>query len=197
MSTRINFTIKQTDGEWQKIKARLKPLTKDPRAKVGIVGAQASQTKGKLSLPEVAAVHEFGSPKNRIPERSFIRSTLDANKADYINLIRPLLVLLLEGKLTVKRLLGLWGAKAASDVKGRLLRGTPIPPPLSKQTVKERLARAKAQQQQGTKPSKLRDSSGRFLSLKGTGMRPLVDTGQLVAAISWEVAMEGTEAPQP
>lgn len=197
MSAKITLTIRKgSDKEWAALKARLKPLTKDPRAKVGVVGAGASRKQGKLTMPELAAVHEFGSPKNRIPERSFIRSTLDSKQSEYAQLLRPLLGQLLDGLLNVKKLLGIWGAKAASDVKGRLLRGAPIPPPLSKTTLAERKKKALARQQKKGPNAKLRDSQGKFLSLKGVGLRPLIDEGQLVASLSWEVQMSGVEAVQ-
>lgn len=190
----ITFTFKQNDAVWKDLKKRLKPLTQDPRAKVGVVGAQAAESRGKMNMAELAAVHEFGSPKNRIPERSFIRSTLTANKEAYIALLRPLLVQLLDGTMVVKRLLGLWGIQAAADVKGRLIRGAPIPPPLSKTTIELRKKKAKQRsEQKGDK--KLRTADGRFLSLKGVGMRPLIETGQLVASISYDVQMTGVERP--
>lgn len=195
MKNRITFSFKSDDAVWKDLKKRLKPLTQDPRAKVGVVGQRAEESRGKINMAELAAVHEFGSPKNRIPERSFIRSTLDAEKENYAALLRPLLTQLLDGRLVVKKLLGLWGVKAASDVKGRLLRGAPIPPPLSKKTIELRKEKAKKRsEQKGDK--KLRSADGRFLSLKGVGMRPLVETGQLVAAISYDVQMSGVERPQ-
>lgn len=194
MSNRITFKFSQNDTDWKALKKRLKPLTKDPRAKVGIVGQKADDEKGGANMAEIAAVHEFGSPKRGIPERSFIRSTLEANKDQYVALLKPLLVQLLDGRLVVKRLLGLWGIKAASDVRARLLRGSPIPPPLSPKTIELRKKRA-VERAKTQNDKKLRSSDGRFLSLKGVGMRPLVETGQLVAAISYDVQMEGVERP--
>ncbi len=193
--SRITFKVSQDDREWKTLKARLRPFVKNPRAKVGVVGERASEKQGEITMAELAATHELGSPKNGIPERSFIRSTLDSNTSEYASLLRPLLRQLLEGKLTVKRLLGIWGAKASADIKARLLRGAPLSPALSKRTIEARKARALVRQQSGTSPGKLRDSQGKFLSLKGVGLRPLVETGQLVASLSWDVVMSSEERP--
>lgn len=193
--SRITFKVEQNDEEWKKLQARLRPLTKQPRAEVGVVGEQASEDHGGITMAELAAVHEYGSPKNGIPERSFIRSTLESNASEYATLLRPLLRQLLDGKISVKKLLSIWGAKASSDIRARLLRGAPLSPALSKRTLAARKARALARQQSGEAPGKLRSSDGRFLSLKNVGLRPLVETGQLVAALSWEVVMSSTERP--
>jgi hypothetical protein len=195
MSARITFKVQKNDQEWKKLQARLRPFVNEPRAEVGVVGEQASEDHGGISMGELAAVHEFGSPKNNIPERSFIRSTLESNASEYATLLRPLLQQLLEGKLKVKRVLSIWGAKASADIRARLLRGAPLSPTLSKRTIAARKARALVRQQSGTSPGKLRSSDGRFLSLKNVGLRPLVETGKLVASISWEVVMSSTERP--
>lgn len=196
MSARITFTVEQDDKGWKALQARLRPLVKGPRAEVGVVGPKASEKHPgtKVTMAELAATHEYGSPKNRIPERSFIRSTIEAS--NYTDFLRPLLKQLLEWKITVKKILTEWGKLAANDIKERLLKGAPLSPPLSKRTIEERKKRAQERAKSGEKPGKLRDTGGRFLSLKNVGTRPLVDQGYLVAAIGYEVSMSEKERAQ-
>lgn len=184
MSNSIRIDIKTNDVELQKLKAKLRALAGTPRVKVGIVGKSASQKQGPISMPELAATHELGSPKRGIPERSFIRSAMDANRANYGTMLGPLLRGFLDGRFTIEKVLGVMGQKMQADVRGKIVGGPPLQPPLSAQTIAERKKRAQAK---GSGTGKLRDSKGKFLSLKGVGNRPLVDTGQLVAAISYEV----------
>jgi hypothetical protein len=191
----VTFTITQKYDEWEKVRARLRPILKGPRAKVGAVGASASKKHGDITMSELAAVHEYGSPKRGLPERSFLRSTITANASQYSAFLRPLLAQFLEGKLTIGRLLSLWGKQAAKDVRERLLKGAPLTPALSARTLEERKKRATQRQQSGTTPGKLRSADGKFLSLKNVGVRPLVDTGQLAASLTWEVVMSAPEEP--
>ncbi len=179
----IQLKVDTKDLDLQKLKAKFRALQGEPRAKVGIVGKGATQKKGPLSIVEIAAVHELGSPKRGIPERSFIRAGMDKGAAAYGAMLGPLLRRYLDGTLTIDRLLSIMGLKAQADVRAMIVGGPPLTPPLSPRTIAERKKAAQARGKQGP----LRDTRGKFLSLKGVGNRPLVDTGQLVAAISFEV----------
>jgi hypothetical protein len=184
------FHVEKKEEEWEALQKQLRPLLKHPRAEVGVVGEKASEKHGDgdITYGELAAVHEYGSPKRGIPERSYIRSTFEAKRKEYESFLGPLLTAFLGGRLTIKQVLNKWGEKVASDIVNRLLRGSPLTPPLSKRTIAARTKAAQKRQQEGG-DRKLRDTRGRFQSLKGVGLRPLVETGQLAAAISWEVVM--------
>ena len=56
---------------------------RDVKARVGILGKDAStlHPSGDITLGELALVHEFGSEKAGVPQRSFIRSTVAENRA--------------------------------------------------------------------------------------------------------------------
>lgn len=59
--------------------------------KVGILGANAQKAPaeyGGLTVAEVGAVHEFGSPKIGVPERAPIRKTLDKNDKKFGKVIK-------------------------------------------------------------------------------------------------------------
>ena len=56
----------------------------DQTVRVGVLADQPKKERGggvgTLSLVEVAALHEFGAPGAGIPQRSFIRATVDAHR---------------------------------------------------------------------------------------------------------------------
>lgn len=104
----------------------------------------------------IAAVHEFGSPSQGIPERPFLRVAVQRNRQKYVRLNRINLVKMLRGQATVEQALGQLGEMAKGDVQTEIRSGvfTPL-----KEATKKR---------------------------KGSS-RPLIDTGQMVQSIAWEL----------
>lgn len=104
----------------------------------------------------IAAVHEFGSPSQGIPERPFLRVAVQRNRQKYVRLNRINLVKMLRGQATVDQALGQLGEMAKGDVQTEIRSGvfTPL-----KEATKKR---------------------------KGSS-RPLIDTGQMVQSIAWEL----------
>lgn len=145
------------DRGWNRIKQNMLALAKKPHVKVGVLD-DGAHGDGGLSVAELAAIHEFGAPGAGIPARSFIRSTLDENKAEYAELIRKGLAAVLAGRLSPAMLLEAIGAKVATDIKKRVTSGDGLDPPLAESTVEA----------------------------KGSE-RPLVDTGRLIGAVTWKV----------
>jgi phage gpG-like protein len=88
---------------------------------------------GKLSLLEVAAVHEFGAPRAGIPARSFIRATIDERTEDIARLERVMLAKVVAGDIELKPALDAIGAKVAGWIQQRIAAG--IEPALSPATV--------------------------------------------------------------
>lgn len=72
----------------------------------------------------IAAVHEFGSPERGIPERPFLRTTIQANKGKYVQLNRKNLVAVLNKTMTVEQALGQLGEVAKGDVQANIRDGT-------------------------------------------------------------------------
>lgn len=128
----------------------------DYTVKVGVLGSAGNHEH--ITMVELAAIHEFGSPKNNIPERSFIRSTLEEKHKEIAQMISQLAAQIVSGKLNSYRAHEILGAWAASAVKNKITQGPHIPPPLKPGTIKA----------------------------KGSS-RPLVDTGRLVQSITYEV----------
>ena len=61
-----------------------------PRVLVGILQDKGSELAegGDITLAGYAAVNEFGSEDGHVPERSFMRSTVDANQMKYANMVQ-------------------------------------------------------------------------------------------------------------
>lgn len=148
---------------WDALKRRLVKLA-DASVRVGVVAEQMHDAESGIGLPELAAIHEFGSPAARIPERSFIRRTLGDKRDSIATLCARLTGAVVEGKMDEQRALGLLGAYTSGEIKKFVLSGPHIPPPLKPVTIE-------------------RKSSD----------RPLVDTGRLAAAITWLVVRGGNE----
>lgn len=104
----------------------------------------------------IAAVHEFGSPSQGIPERPFLRAAVQRNRQKYVRLNRINLVKMLRGQATVEQALGQLGEMAKGDVQTEIRSGDFAP--LKPATIKR----------------------------KGSS-RPLIDTGQMVQSIAWEL----------
>lgn len=71
--------------------------------KIGVLSSAQHDSKSKLSIAGLAAVHEFGSMTRNIPSRSFFRKTLAHKKEEFIfsiaNKGQQILTYILNGKL--------------------------------------------------------------------------------------------------
>lgn len=162
----IDVTEKRT--KWDELIARAHGLARG-HVRVGVLlskgGEKPHEGKGKnadhITLVELAAIHEFGSPAAGIPERSFIRSTFYVRRVEALrSMCARLAKAVVTDGLDPKRALGMLGAWAASQVKETITE-IDIPPPLADSTVQA----------------------------KGSS-KPLVDTGQLKNSITYEVVDE-------
>jgi hypothetical protein len=118
------------DGAKREPKPRAKGSKK---ARIRAKGAAKSRTQ-RLSLLEVAVVHEFGG--GSVPQRSFIRATIDEKRAEIERLQQHLAMQVVEGKLSPEQALGVLGAKVAAWCKVRIAAG--IAPALKPATVKRK-----------------------------------------------------------
>lgn len=112
----------------------------------------------------VAAIQELGYPAGGIPPRPFLRPTMSDKKTEYGQLIFRVAKAAASGNITVNDGLTQVGAKAASDVKLAIKAVTT--PALDDATVKTRARR---------------HSKGKSTN------KPLVDTGQMLQAVTFVV----------
>lgn len=158
----VRLSIHETDRGWKEIERVLTTLKQRKSfVKAGVLGDGKPRDDG-LSNVDLAMIHEFGAPKAGIPERSFIRSSFDMGRASYVSMLAKLLRQVYEGRKSIEQALGVVGLQMATDMKAAITAGAGIPPPLKEATIKA----------------------------KGSS-RPLVDSGQLLGSISWQVSLSG------
>lgn len=157
--------LRKDDKGLAELLQRVTPLG-EFAAHVGILAAQGGEIvhgHSKLTLIELAAIHEFGSPAAGIPERSFIRRTFNEpeGQAQLKELYAKLARAVLLGRMDAETAIELLGQKMVAMVRNRILVDM-IPPPNAPSTVR-----------------------------KKHSSRPLVDTGQLVNALTYQVTPKG------
>lgn len=151
MASKVKVRFKDIDRGWKKSRKAVKSR-KDKYTTVGIHMDRAARSDAANNLM-LAMAHEFGLG---VPERSWLRDTIDANQAVYVAFINKLAGQVLLGRITQKQAVMLLGAKVQADMKNRIAAG--ISPPNTDATI----------------------------ARKGSST-PLIDTGQLINAIDFEV----------
>ncbi len=107
----------KVNAELEELRAKLTPF----RVVAGLPANAAAYPDG-TSVVDVGTVQEFGSPSRNIPERSFLRSTLQANKAQYRKLLLGACKLMAKGE-NYKTLAGQIGQKLENDIKAKIVSG--------------------------------------------------------------------------
>ncbi len=161
-------TVKDRDLGYDDILGGLKDLADGKFVVVGVRSAAGGKDTGNgFNLASLAATHEFGSEKAGVPERSFLRSTVDAQKEAIADRMETAVVKVLEssGYGEVDTQLGLLGVFVAGEVQKAIANRTIGGPPNAESTTRPR-------------------PSG-----KGSSV-PLIDTGRLRASIDSEVRSE-------
>ena len=100
----------------KRIEQIAKEMQGDGQVKVGLPKGSNNYPDGTSAIM-VGAVHEFGSPSRNIPERSFLRSTMQSNKRNYKKLLSKLGQSIATGKMTAEKALQTLGLKVEADVK--------------------------------------------------------------------------------
>lgn len=132
------------------------------KVRAGVFGDAASESVGDgFTMLDLVAVHEYGSEDHHIPERSFIRSTM--NRPDIVQMqkvmIAKAVASILAGRITTEKALGLIGSYMVEQIKA---------------TIRNR----------ATVPNTPNAAS--TIAAKGSSL-PLVDTGRMINAITWDV----------
>ena len=149
MANRVHFD----DRRWRSLLEALKGGS--ARVRVGIL-ADSQHTspveegaKGApkaISMLELAAIHEFGSPAAHIPERSFIRATINNKRGEINDAIEMIVVRSMKSLLkrpvlhagdvqeAAGKALGQLGVKVVSMMRATIRAG--IAPPLKPATIR-------------------------------------------------------------
>lgn len=117
--TKVIKSPKKAAKEIEKLAASLRG---PDLVKVGLPKGTNDYPDG-TSVIMVGAVHEFGSPARNIPQRSFLRATVEAGRRNYRQLFKKLSKKIVDGNMTKKEALGLIGLQVQSDVQGRITDG--------------------------------------------------------------------------
>lgn len=112
------MSTKDVDLGRKKILQQLE-LAKGARVDVGILGAER-HPDGDATIPEIGLIHEFGAPSKSIPERSFIRSTVDQKDRAYRQELRNSFANILLGRGTVLSELDQFGFRVTGDIQRKI-----------------------------------------------------------------------------
>lgn len=106
-----------------------------PRVVVGVMG-KGRAARGDLTIGELAMVQEFGTKNGHVPERSFLRSTMDEQRVAIANLQEKLLKLIQDGKISPEEALRRVGVFAKSKVIAKI--DSSVPPPNAPSTIRRK-----------------------------------------------------------
>jgi hypothetical protein len=152
------------DRVWRQIMrhaAMKTPEARESHVKVGVLASKGGKADHDgITMIELAAIHEFGSPAAGVPERSFIRRTFKEKERELSRVCAALARDYITGKVSLERALNQLGAWGAAEVKKTVTVGDGVPPPNADSTKRR----------------------------KGSD-RPLVDTGRMIDSVTWQVWM--------
>lgn len=111
--------IKSPKKALKEIEKLAKSLKGPDLVKVGLPKGSNDYPDG-TSVIMVGTVHEFGSPARNIPQRSYLRSTVESNKRSYKDMFKKLSIRIIKGQITKKEALGLVGLQVRTDVRQKI-----------------------------------------------------------------------------
>lgn len=152
---------------WDRILRELKELRRTV-VTVGVHDDASARPGDDLTNPQLAAIHEFGA--GRIPERSFLRATIDQDRR-VETFARDQAAEVAAGLRPAQQAGERIGVMATAAVKQRIR--SHIPPPLAAVTIERKLEKGA--------------HGGGLASMAGSAAAPLIDTGQLINSITYKV----------
>lgn len=192
------------DHGWRRIVKNAFALRLRPTCKVGLFGDGARQADGEMTVGALALLHEFGDRRGppHTPKRPFLGPTFDR--------VEPVLELMafqgvagiVVGDTSPFNVLGRMGAFLAAETKKTITVGEGVLPKNAPSTALAKGMRGRGGdilRQRTLKRIAKRNDPGANLgaALKAAGIlasvRPLVDTGAMVGAITWAVEQAGVE----
>lgn len=170
----IKSTIRDVDKGYARVRTLFDNYSRrDSFSKVGLLGSEADERPdGDLTQAEIGAVHEFGTEDGKIPQRSWIGSTFDKQRDELLRMARELIGYVVDGKTTIEKALGILGLKLSTEIKKTVTTGEAIPPPNAPMTLRVKEAKTRA-------------------GGAAHGVRTLVDTGRMIASVTWAVIVQG------
>lgn len=152
---------------WNRILRELVKLRRTT-VTIGVHSQQSARSGDALTNPQLAAIHEFGG--GNVPERSFLRATVDQDRS-IETFARDQAAQVATGMMPAKQAGERVGVIATAAVKRRIR--AHIPPPLAAVTIERKLGKG--------------SHGGGLASKGGDAAAPLIDTGQLINSITYQV----------
>lgn len=133
----MSLSIVDKDKYWKQLEHTIKGLNKTV-IKVGIQKDAGKNENGQY-IADYGAANEFGviTAKNKIPARSFLRSTTDENNG-WKKEIDQAYIDILEGKSTSINALTKVAVKATDDIVTKIDKGDPSWPPNAPGTIERK-----------------------------------------------------------
>lgn len=154
MSTTVD--VKVDLSKMVALRERIREIqARDAKVRIGVFSSAGQVPGGDISMATLAAIHEFGSEKAHLPERSFIRATMRARKAEGIAMCAKVCKAFIEDRISLPQALGILGEWGVSRIRD-FIRTNQVKPPDTEATI---------------------DRKGSSVTL--------IDTGQLMNAISY------------
>ncbi len=185
--------VKDDRREWDRLRRAVDALGR-VQVTVGIHGADGARKDGEFTNVQIGAVHEFGSPENKIPARSFIRAGIDEGADQIRQAGEELAQRVIDGTLRARQAADQIGLFAVGHIQARMAQG--LKPNLAHSTIMQRLAKSR----KGRAALKALASAVRNPESKGAAnklakfagvaaqIKPLIDTGQLRQSIAHKVS---------
>ncbi len=117
----MSSKVVDIDRGWNRIRRELARMAKS-FVKVGVL-SNAGTEEGGMSLVDVAVVNEYGAPEKNIPERPFIRQTLDTKSTEIAKKKADLADKVMTGKMDTRRALDDLGVWATRKIKETFTKG--------------------------------------------------------------------------
>lgn len=193
----MSAAVTDNDKAFRALRAEIAKLAKTVIT-VGVHGDERERDGGEIDNVQLAAVHEFGSPAQGIPARSFLRAAVDEHVGQLREVGGELAERVAMATLTAKQAGAQLGAFAVGLIQARMSNG--LKPPLSPKTLVKRAQRTKrgrsalaAIKRLGAKVRGGKALTGKQAARLGkaralvTNATPLIDTGQLRQSIAYKV----------
>jgi hypothetical protein len=157
---------------------------------VGVPAAKGARKEGSITNAELARIHEFGSPVRNIPARPFLYPGIKRIRPQALAMLKQGAKDALTGTgPSIDVTLNKVGMLARNSVVNEITDPDPPFAPLQPATIRARLRKTAAGRRQLRKYKGNRQGMMEWAS--GGNVKPLIDTGQLRASISYVVRKGG------
>jgi phage gpG-like protein len=189
------FNIRKTIDNVAELVKRVNTLTGSD-VFVGVPASKSSRKQGQIGNADLAYIHEFGSPAHNIPARPFLHPGIRRVKDEIVAMMKEGMKNTLEGKGKPEQVLERVGMLARNSVVNEITDPDPPFVPLKAATIRARLRRTAAGRRKLRSLKQIKAAAGWKAEQSNEALtewaeagnaKPLIDTGQLRASITYVV----------